>query len=148
MPSRFVRLSTPFPWVHVAFGVALTLPLSGWTTCAAIVNLSGCTSAVPPPQISSLLPDTIGGFAQPVPLIVVGTGFVPQSQILWNGSPLPTTFNDSRHLQATITQQTFDSFPVSSGNNVLISVRSPASAPVLGCSSGGDSSTLVLIVII
>ena len=148
MPSCFVRPSTPFSWVRFAFVAALPLLLSGWTTCAAIVNLSGCPSAVPLPQISSLSPDTVGGFAQPVPLVVVGNGFVPQSQILWNGSPLPTTFTDSRHLQTMITQQTFDSFGVSSGSNVLIAVRSPASATVLGCSGGGDSSTLVLIVII
>ncbi|HVI76785.1 MAG TPA: hypothetical protein VM715_01200 [Candidatus Acidoferrum sp.] len=45
-----------------------------------------------------------------VVLSVAGTGFVPQSEIQWNENPLPTTFIDSGHLQASVTQQTFDSF--------------------------------------
>jgi len=51
-----------------------------------------------------------------VPLTVNGDGFVAQSQILWNGRALPTTFTDPRQLQATITQQTLDSFGSSVGD--------------------------------
>jgi len=53
---------------------------------------------------------------------------------------------DSRHLQATITQQTFDSFGGSAGNSVQISVRSQESTVVLGCPDGLISATLVLLV--
>jgi hypothetical protein len=35
---------------------------------------------------------------------------------------------DSHHLQTTVTQQTFDSFGGSVGNNVQISVRSQSNA--------------------
>jgi len=79
-------------------------------------------------------------------LVVNGTGFIPQSQILWNGSPVQTTFMNSSHLQATITQQTFQSFGGSSGGTALISVNSPGASGAVRCSSGGVSGTLVLII--
>jgi len=146
MRSCLVNPCKPFPSVRIAFVAVLTLLLSGWTTCTAIVNFSSCPGTVPQPQITSLAPDTIPGNAESVPLIVNGSGFVPQSQILWNGSALQTTFTDSRHLQATITQRTFDSFGGSAGSSVQISVRSQGSAPVLGCPNGGNSATLVLVI--
>lgn len=68
--------------------------------------------------------------------------FVRRSQTLWNANPLRRTFVDSHHLQATITQQTFNSFDGSAGNSVLISVMTPGSASSGGC--GGSSATLVL----
>jgi len=77
---------------------------------------------------------------------VDGSGFVSQSEILWNGNPLQTAFVDSRHLQTTITQQTLDSFGGSVGTNVLISVVSPQSDFIVGCPNGGSSGTLVLVV--
>jgi hypothetical protein len=48
---------------------------------------------------------------------------------------------DSRHIQTTVTQQTFDSFGGSLGNNVQISVRSQASFDDLRCPIGGNSAT-------
>ena len=86
------------------------------------------------------------GNTESVVLIVNGSGFVPQSQIIWDGSALQTTFTDSDHLRATITQQTFDSFGGSVGSSVQIAVRSQGSVPVLGCSNGGNSATLVLVI--
>jgi ABC-type iron transport system FetAB ATPase subunit len=77
---------------------------------------------------------------------VDGSGFIPQSQIMWNGNPLQTTFMDSHHLQTTVTQQTFDSFGGTLVNNVQISVRSQASFNDLGCPIGGNSATLVLVI--
>jgi hypothetical protein len=137
----------PFPSVHIAFVAVLTLLLSSWSNCNfAIVNFSSCPGTVPQPQITSLSPDTIPGDAESVLLIVNGSGFVPQSQIMWNGNALQTTFTDSRHLQATITQQTFDSFAGSAQSSVQISVRSQGSTPVLGCPNGGNSATLVLVI--
>ena len=147
MRSCLVSPCKPSPAVRIAFVAVLTLLLSGWTTCTAIVNLSNCGGSAPQPQITSLSPGTIPRLAEPVPLIVIGSGFIPQSQILWNGSPLPTTFTDSSHLQAMISQQTFDSFGGSPGSSVNISVRSQASAPLLGCPNGGNSATLVLLIL-
>ena len=146
MLSSLVGPCKPFPSVRIAFVAVLTLLLSGWTTCTAIVNFSSCPGTVPQPQIASLLPDTIPGDTESVLLIVSGSGFVPQSQIMWNGSALQTTFTDSRHLQATVTQETFDSFGGSAGSSVQISVRSQGSASVLGCPNGGNSATLVLVI--
>jgi hypothetical protein len=146
MQSCLANPCKPFHAVRVSFVGILTLLLSGWTTCTAIVNFSSCPGTVPQPQITSLSPDTIPGDAQSVLLIVNGTGFVPQSQIMWNGSALQTMFTDSRHLQAAITQQTVASFGGSAGSSVQISVRSQGSSPVLGCPNGGNSATLALLI--
>jgi hypothetical protein len=135
--------------VRVAFITALTFLLSGWTTCYAIFGFNSCQGSVPQPpqpQISSLSPDTIPRDAESVLLRVNGTGFVAQSQIMWNGSALQTAFMDSNHLQTTITQQTFASFGGTAGSMVQISVRSLGSVGVLGCPSAGDSATLVLVI--
>jgi hypothetical protein len=147
MRSCLVNPCKPLPLVRSALVAVLALLLSGWTTCTAIVGFSSCPGAVPQPQIAALSPDTIPGGAELVLLIVNGTDFVPQSQIMWNESPLPTTFIDSRHLQTTITQQTLASFGGSVGSSVQISVRSRASAPVLGCPNGGNSAALVLVIL-
>jgi hypothetical protein len=146
MRSCLVSPCKPFPSVRIAFVAVLTLLLSGWTTCTAIIHFDNCSGAVPQPQIVSLSPDAIPGNADSVLLIVNGSDFVPQSQILWNGNTLQTTFTDSRHLQATITQQTFDSFGGSAGSSVQISVRSLGSVPFVGCPNGGDSATLFLLI--
>jgi hypothetical protein len=75
---------------------------------------------------------------------VNGSGFTPRSQILWNGSDLPTTFMDSRHLQSTITHETFASFGGSIGSSVQISVRAQSS--VEGCPIGANSATFALFI--
>lgn len=136
----------PVPWVRIGFLAALSLLLSGWSTCSAIVDFQSCPGAVPPPQIISLSPDTIPGDVASVLLNVIGNDFVPQSQIMWNGNALPTTFNDSHQLQATITQQTFVLFGGSEGSSVQISVRSRGSGAIVGCPNGGDSATLLLVI--
>jgi len=130
----------------MAFVAALTLLLSGWTTCTAIVDFNSCQSSVPQPQITSLSPGAVPGDAASVLLTVNGSDFVPQSQIMWNGNALQTTFTDSRQLQTTITQQTFNSFGGSAGSSVQISVRSLGSVGVLGCPNGGNSATLELVI--
>jgi len=146
MRSCLVNPRKPFPSVRIAFIAALTVLLSGWTTCSAIVDFNSCQGSVPQPQITSLSPGSIPGDAESVLLTVNGSGFAPQSQIMWNGNALQTTFTDSRHLQTTITQQTFDAFGGSAGNGVQISVRSQESVAVLGCPNGLNSATLVLVI--
>ena len=101
---------------------------------------------VPQPQITSLSPDSIPDDAESVPLIVNGSDFVPQSQIMWNGSALQTTFEGARQLQATITQQTLNSFGGSAGSSVQISVRSQGSTAIVGCPNRGNSATMVLVI--
>jgi hypothetical protein len=116
---------------------------SAWT-CSAIVNLRPCPDATPYPEIGALSPNPISADTVSTVLTVVGSGFVPQSEILWNQNPLPTTFIDSRLLQTTITQETFDTYGGEAGKNVWITVTSPGSSYTQGCSNGGNSSMLLL----
>jgi hypothetical protein len=136
----------PFPLVRISSIVVLTLLLSGWTTCTAIVGFSSCPGAVPLPQISALSPESIPGNTESVFLTVNGSDFVPQSQILWNGSALQASFQDSRHLGTTITKQMLEALGGSPGSTVQVSVRSPGSGHVFGCPNGGDSAVLVLVI--
>jgi hypothetical protein len=115
---------------RVALVLALAALLSAWT-CSAVANLDNCRGAIPYPQIGALSPNPVSAETVSVVLTVEGTGSVPESEILWNKNPLPTTFIDSRYLQATVTQETFDSYGGSAGKNVLITVTSPGSTRVL-----------------
>jgi len=130
------------PSIRVALIAALSLLLSGWTCSALFLSCQGVGQS----QVTSLSPDAIPSNAESVQLTAVGSGFTPQSQIMWNGNALQTTFMDSHHVQTTVTQQTFASFGGSVGNNVQISVRSQASFDDLGCPIGGNSATLVLVI--
>jgi hypothetical protein len=129
----------PFRLIRVAF---IALLSSGWTCSAIFLSCQGVAQS----QVTSLAPDAIPSIAESVLLTVAGSGFTPQSQIMWNGNGLQTTFMDSHHLQTTVTQQTFDSFGGSVGNNVQISVKSHASFDDLGCPIGANSATLVLVI--
>ena len=139
MPSCLVQ---PYPWVRIALLVVLTLLVSAWGTCDAMVNFQSCQGVGSAAQVTSLSPGAIPGNSESV-LTVNGSDFTSQSQILWNGNALPTTFMDSRHLQTTITQQTFASFGGSAGGSVQISVRTLGSG--MGCPSG-NSAALELII--
>ena len=139
MRSPLVKPCKPSPSFRIALIVVLTLLLSGWT-CS--IEFHSCQGAGPQPQITSLSPSSVPSDANSVPLTVDGSGFTPQSQILWNGSTLGTTFMDSHHIQATITHETFESFGGSAGSSVQISVGSQGS----GCPIRGNSATLDLII--
>ena len=145
MRSCLIQSAKPFPWLRIGFVAALTLTLSGWT-CTAIIGFNSCLGVPATPQITLLSPSAISVTADSAVLTVKGSGLVPQSQILWNGNALPTTFMDSQHLQTTITQRTFTQFGGAVGSNVLISVNSPVAATVVGCPIAGSSATLVLII--
>ncbi len=138
MRSSLVKPCKPSLSIRIALIAILALLLSGWT-CS--VEFNSCQSAAPP-EITSLSPSSVPGDANSVPLTVDGSGFTPQSQILWNGSTLGTTFMDSHHVQATITQETFESFGGSAGSSVQISVRSQGSS----CPISGNSAALDLVI--
>ena len=131
----------PLPWVRLAPVVVIALFLSGWTTCSVMGALNTCQSVTP--RVTALSPSTMSADTQSALLTVTGTNFTPQSQILWNGSPLPTTFVDSGTLQTTVTQHTFSSFGGASGSTVQISAMTMGSA-TSGCSNAGSTVTLVL----
>ena len=128
---------------RIAFVLVLISVCSAWT-CSAIVRFDSCQTSASQPQITALSPDSISADATSVVLSVNGSEFVPQSEILWNGNPLGTTFVDSHHLQATITPETFDRFGGTAGGSAMISVKSPGSRVIEGCSNGGVSGTLSL----
>ena len=142
MRSSLAHPYKPFLLIRVALIAALTQLLSGWTCSALFLSCQGVGQS----QVTSLSPDAIPGNTESVLLTADGSGFTPQSQIMWNGNALQTTFMDSQHLQTTVTQQTFDSFGGSVGNNVQISVSSQASFDDLGCPIGGNSATLILVI--
>jgi hypothetical protein len=142
MHSSLAHPYTPSPLIRVALFGGLTLLLSGWTCSAIFLSCQGVAQS----QVISLSPDAIPSIAESVLLTVDGSGFTPQSHIAWNGNALQTRFMGSHRLQTTVTQQTFDSFGGSVGNNVQISVRSQASFDDLGCPIGGNSATLVLVI--
>jgi hypothetical protein len=146
MGLRLVHPGKSFPAVRVALIVGLTLLLSGWTTCSVMGLFDSCQGSIPQPQITAIDPGTIPWDMESVLLNVNGSGFVPHSQILWNGNAVPTTFLDSGHLQTAVTKETFESFGGSAGSDVQISVRSEGLAPVVGCPNGGNSATLVLVI--
>lgn len=128
---------------RIALVLALACLSSAWT-CSAVANFRPCPDAVPYPQIGALSPSPISADTVSVVLTVEGSGFVPQSEILWNQYPLPTIFIDSRHLQTTVTQETFESYGGSDGDDISITVTSPGSTYGAACSNGGNSSTLLL----
>lgn len=146
MPSRLVRKSKYLPWFRIIFIPVLTLVLSGWTTCSGMFVWDSCPSQVPVPQIFSIAPGSMPGNLDSIVLTVTGTDFVSQSQILWNGNALETTFTDSQHLTTTVTRQILENFGGSPGNSVTISVRSQGFNHDFGCANGGTSGTLILMI--
>jgi len=144
MRSRLGIACQPY---RIALALVLSPLLAGWT-CYSIVNFKSCPGAIPQPQLTALSPDAISADATSVRLIVQGSNFVNQSEVLWNGNALQTTFVDPDHLQATITQQTFESYGGSAGGSALISVMSPGSGmtSIEGCQDGGSSGWLTLFI--
>jgi len=137
MRSSLINLCKRFSPIRIALIAALILLSSGWTCSGMFQSCQGVSQA----QINSISPDNIQGDATSVPLTVYGSGFTPHSQIMWNGSTLETTFIDSRHLQTTITQRTFESFGGSAGSSVQIAVSEGS-----GCPIGGNFAALDLFI--
>ena len=130
----------PHACLCLAFVAALVLLSSSWTCTAMFVSCQG----VAQPEITSPSPGSVPATTESVLLIVEGTGFIPGSQILWNGNALPSTLIDSRRLQTTVTQQTFEAFGGSAGSSVQISVRSEGNFSDTGCPVKGNSAMLTL----
>jgi hypothetical protein len=82
MRSSLAHPYKPFPLTRVALIAALTLLLSGWTCRAIFLSCQGVAQS----QVTSLSPDAIQSNAESVLLTVAGSGFTPQSQIMWNGN--------------------------------------------------------------
>ena len=103
-----------------------------------------CGSAKPAPLIGSLSPSTTS-FAevqQGTVLIVNGSHFVSSSEVVINGKTISTTVISDQQLRVTITTGL-----ISGPGAVNVSVQTPSgNAGNLGCTSGGNSSVLVLTI--
>jgi hypothetical protein len=118
----------------------------------AVLFLAGCNntlnplcgSARPAPLIGSLSPSTmsLAQVQQGSVLIVNGSQFVSSSEIVINGKGLSTTVVSTQQLQVTLTTSV-----ISGSGPVDVSVHTPSgNSGDLGCTSGGNSSVLVLTV--
>ena|ERR1700726_2596953 len=132
MPSRACGLS-----------LAAVLALLFLAGCNNTLNPL-CGSARPVPLIGSLMPTKMS-FAQVQQgseLIVNGSNFVSSSEVVINATPLSTTVASSQQLKVTLTTGV-----ISGPGPVNVTVHTPSgNSGDLGCSSGGNSSVLVLTV--
>src|SRR5215472_5204006 len=132
MPSRTSVLS-----------LAVLFALSFLPGCNNALNPL-CGSARPAPLIGSLSPSTMS-FAevqQGALLIVFCSHFVSSSEVVINGKTISTTVISDQQLRVTITTGL-----ISGSGPVNVSVHTPGgNSGDLGCTSGGNSSVLVLTV--
>lgn len=103
-----------------------------------------CSSARPAPVIGSLSPAevTFAEVQQGVTITVTGSQFVSSSQVVVNTTPIAATIVSPRKLTVKLS-----SAVVSGPGAVKIMVQTPSgNAGDLGCTSGGNSSVLLLTV--
>jgi hypothetical protein len=132
MPSRICALS-----------LASLLALFVLPGCNNTLNPL-CGSARPMPQIGSLSPSTLtfSQVQQGSTLIVNGSRFVSATELVINKTPLSATVVSDQQLKVKLST---DVISVPGSVNVLVRTPSGNSGD-LGCTSGGDSSVLVLTV--
>ena len=66
------------------------------------VSIKGVTEAPPdPPTVTTLTPSTAVAGTASVPVVVTGTGFAPDTVIVWDGADLPTTVDSETSASAT-----------------------------------------------
>jgi len=103
-----------------------------------------CGGARPAPQIGYLSPSTMtfSQVQQGSPLIVNGSRFVSASEVVINKTPLSATVVSDQQLKVKLSTDV-----ISAPGSVKVMVRTPSgNSGDLGCTSGGDSSVLVLTV--
>jgi hypothetical protein len=86
------------------------------------------------PTISGLTPNHQSAEAPSFTLSVAGTKFAPNAVVLWNGSPLPTTF-----VNATLVTAQVDTALLALGQPVAVAVRN-------GSPDGETTQSLTFIV--
>ena len=103
-----------------------------------------CGSARPTPVIGSLSPAevTFAEVQQGITITVTGNQFVTSSQVVVNTTPIAATIVSSQKLTVKLSPAV-----VSGPGSVKIMVQTPSgNTGDLGCTSGGDSSVLLLTV--
>ena len=103
-----------------------------------------CGSARPAPMVGSLAPSTLSfsEVQRGAELIVNGSNFVSSSEVMVNSTPLSTAVVSSTQLKVMLTTGV-----ISAPGSVKVAVVTPGgNSANLGCTSGGNSSTLFLTV--
>jgi len=125
-----------------AIAVAVSGPNNTNTNSLYLLVTGGSGGGDTPPTLTSLNPPTSYNDIPSLTLTTVGTGFVSGSQVIWDGTAMPTNFGSSTSLTATIagtwfndvgTANVFVLNPDSTVSNVLqftITVN-PKTTPIL-----------------
>ena len=92
------------------------------------------TVSNPVPSVTGLSPGSVKAGSGAFTLTVHGTGFASGASVLWNGEPLPTTFDNDAHLTAQV-----DAGLLQVGQAVGVAVRNP--------DPGGSLSNVVALVV-
>jgi hypothetical protein len=103
-----------------------------------------CASARPAPLIGSIAPSsvTFAQVQQGTTITVTGSHFVSSSQVLINATPLSATVVSDTQLKVKLTTGV-----ISGPGQVKVEVQTPSgNTGDLGCTSGGNSSVLMLTV--
>jgi len=127
----------------VLFVCLLMLGTSMLLGCSNTLNPL-CSSARPAPVIGSLSPVTMS-FAdvqQGATLTVNGSQFVSSSEVVINTTPLAATVVSPQQLKVKVSTDV-----IPAPGQVKVKVQTPSgNSGDLGCSSGGNSSVLMLTV--
>ncbi|HUZ46545.1 MAG TPA: putative Ig domain-containing protein [Terriglobia bacterium] len=111
------------------------------TLAAPVASDSASVTIVyPAPQIASLSFTTIDAGSPETPLVVSGTGFISQSQVMLGTTPLATTFDSSTQLTAAIPAAN-----LASAGTFPVTVQTPA--PGGGTSNAVNLTVRVVVVV-
>src|SRR5690606_15078292 len=114
--------------------VTVVSPAPGGGESNAVTFTIEALTGNPVPVLEALSPTTaVAGGAQ-FTLTVTGQGFVPESQVLWNGAARATTYVSATELRATIAAE-----DVAAAGAVAVAVQSPAPG-------GGTSNVMSFLV--
>lgn len=133
---RFCRYGVPFACLLVLGTFVLS-------SCNNTLNPL-CGSARPVPVIGSLSPATMNfsDVQQGATLTVNGSHFVSASQVVINTTPISATVVSDQQLKVKVSTDV-----ISAPGQVKVMVQTPSgNSGDLGCSSGGNSSVLMLTV--
>ena len=108
-------------------------------------------SPASPPNLLSLSPSSAPVGTASMNLIVSGSGFVNGNVVLWNGSPLPTTFVSGTILRATVGSALFSAtgtalVSVGDSNSLVFTVTGPVINSLSPSSIGPGASTFTITV--
>jgi hypothetical protein len=134
---------TPMISRNRALSLAVLLALFFVAGCNNTLNPL-CGSARPMPVIGSLSPSTVSfvQVQQGLMLTVNGSDFVSSSEVVINSTPLSATVVSDDQLKVKLTTDV-----ISASGPVKVSVETPSgNSGDLDCTSGGQSSALILTV--